>query len=134
MTTSGKRSFGQFCWHDLAAANSDQARAFYGRLFGWTSQDEKAGKGAFSRVLLGGTGIGSIYQLNRRHLAQGVPSHWTPYVSVQNADSAASKASALGAAVIVEPFDVPGIARIALVQDPLGATFGLWQSADPDLA
>jgi predicted enzyme related to lactoylglutathione lyase len=124
---------GQFCWLDLAAADSDRARDFYGSLFGWNAQEQRIGKGAFARFLSGGTEIASFYQLSGRHLAQGVPSHWTPYVSVTNADRTASQAAALGAAVVVEPFDVPGIARIALVQDPVGAAFGVWQAAEPAL-
>lgn len=120
------RKTGRFCWVDLAATDEQAARRFYGRLFGWASEERRIERGSFGRFVLDGDAIASVYQLGRRHLEHGVPSHWTPYVAVDDASRAAVRAAGLGANVIVEPFDVAGV-RIALVQDPVGALFGLWQ-------
>ena len=120
----------QFCWLDLAAADMGRASDFYQKLFGWTAHAETVGSGTFSRFQLNNLPIGSMYQLNRRQLEHGTPSHWTPYVAVQSADESASRAANLGATVVIEPFDIPGIARITLLQDPVGALFGLWQQPE----
>jgi uncharacterized protein len=57
----------------------------------------------------------------------GVPSHWTPYVRVGDVEDTARRAGAAGGTVIVPPFAVSSLARIALIQDPGGATLGLWE-------
>jgi predicted enzyme related to lactoylglutathione lyase len=118
---------GKPCWVDLAASDEAAARRFYERLFDWTTKAHDLAGGTFRRFFAGNDAVASLYQLKGRHLIQGVPSHWTPYVAVADTDRSAARAAALGASVVVAPFDVPGIARIALVQDPIGALFGLWQ-------
>jgi predicted enzyme related to lactoylglutathione lyase len=118
---------GQFCWVDLAASDADAAKTFYGQLFGWTSSAQSANGSSFTRLFASGQDVGSVYQLSERHLAGGVPSHWTPYIRVDDVDAAAQRAVALGGEIIVRPFAVAGAARIALVQDCVGALFGLWE-------
>lgn len=118
---------GRFCWMDLAASDAEAAKAFYGQLFGWTSRDQAANGGSFTRLQLSGRDVGSVYQLKRAQLESGVPSHWTPYVRVDGVDEAARHAVSLGGEVIVRSFDVAGVARIALIVDSVGAPVGLWQ-------
>lgn len=130
MVDLGKAMPGRFCWLDLAATDADSAKAFYGLLFGWTSSEQQANGGAFTRLRLSNDDVGSVYQLSRTHLAHGVPSHWTPYVRVDNLDDTARRAVALGGAVIVRPFVVSGVARIALIVDSVGAHVGLWESIE----
>lgn len=120
---------GRFCWLDLAAADSVKAKAFYGALFGWRPAEQQANGGSFTLLQLAGANVGSMYQLDRAHRERGVPSHWTPYVRVDDIDEAARRVARLGGAVLVGPLHVPGIAHIALVLDPVGATLGLWQPA-----
>ena len=71
----------------------------------------------------------SLYQLSRKQIGQGVPSHWTPYLSTPDVDATAAKAADLGGQIIVPPHDVAAFARISLISDPTGALFGLWQAA-----
>lgn len=120
---------GRLCWLDLAASDAGRARSFYGELFGWVAQERRALGGVFTCLSHDGASIGSLYQLSREHRARGVPSHWTPYVRVDNVDATTRRAAALGGQTIVPPFEFPGIARVALMADSVGALFGLWQSA-----
>jgi predicted enzyme related to lactoylglutathione lyase len=71
--------------------------------------------------------MASLYQLSRSARDAGVPSHWTPYVRVDDASLACSRAIEVGGSVAVEPFTVEGAARIALIVDPVGAPFGVWE-------
>jgi predicted enzyme related to lactoylglutathione lyase len=121
---------GSFCWCDLAASDAWQARSFYGRVFGWTCRDQHDRGGGFTRLDSGGRSIGSLYQLSRRQLELGVPSHWTPYVRVQRMEEAVDRVLAEGGTFLVRPIVAPE-ARIALVQDPVGALIGLWERAAP---
>jgi predicted enzyme related to lactoylglutathione lyase len=118
---------GTFCWLDLAASDAGLAQRFYARAFGWTFHDQPALGGRYTRCHLGRRDIGSLYQLKQAQLEHGVPSHWTPYIAVDHADMALQRVAASGGRTVVAPFDVPGTARIALVQDAVGALVGLWQ-------
>jgi len=123
----GKADTGRFCWLDLAATNADNAKTFYRNLFGWTSHEQLANGGSFTRLRLSDHDIGSVYQLKEALLDNGMTSHWTPYVRVNNIEKAAGRATQFGGTVVVDPFPVSGIARIALILDSVGAVVGLWE-------
>jgi predicted enzyme related to lactoylglutathione lyase len=118
---------GDFCWLDLAATDAAAARRFYRDLFGWTARERPANGGHFTRLQHAGRDIGSLYQLSSRLVESGAHSHWLPYVRVGNIEDAARRTAQHGGQVLVRPFDVDGIARIALVRDAVGAQLGLWQ-------
>lgn len=123
---------GRFCWLDLAATDAVSATRFYHRLFGWTSREQAANGGHFTRLQCSGQEVGSLYQLRRDRLCRGAASHWTPYVRVLDVGDTARRASEMGGTVIVQPFDVSGIARIAVIVDAVGAQVGLWESIGRD--
>jgi predicted enzyme related to lactoylglutathione lyase len=118
---------GQFCWVDLAATDAARAIGFYAGLFGWTAAHQAANGGSFIRLEREGHRFASLYQLDRSALDAGVASHWTPYVRVGDVEATCREVIALGGSVAVEPFAVDGVARIALIVDPVGASFGIWQ-------
>ena len=127
MAHLGNAGPGQFCWVDLAASDAGAAKVFYGELFGWTSSEQAANGGSFARLRQSGQDVASVYQLSARHLENGVPSHWTPYLRVDDVDVVVQRAVALGGEVIVRPFVVEDTARIALILDCVGAQVGLWE-------
>src|SRR5437764_11137060 len=57
----------------------------------------------------------------------GVPPVWNSYVAVESAAAAAERAGELGATVHAPPFDVMDAGRMAVIQDPQGAFFMVWQ-------
>ncbi len=118
---------GRFCWVDLAASDAGTAKDFYCRVFGWTGSEARANGGSFTRLRLHRRDVGSLYQLNRTHLDNGVPSHWTPYIRVDDMDEVVRHVTANGGMVLVPPFVVVGIARNAVIVDPVGAHVGLWE-------
>ncbi len=121
---------GTFCWIDLATTNAEGAKKFYAGLFGWRARDIPVGPGVFTMLQLGGKEIASLYQLSEQHQAQGVPAHWMSYVAVANADETAAQVKSLGGRVLVSPFDVLDLGRMALSQDPTGAPFAVWQAGN----
>ena len=58
---------------------------------------------------------------------QGIPPIWTSYVKHEDVDAVVAKAAAAGGTVVMPPMDVMEEGRMALVQDPTGAVFGVWQ-------
>ena len=120
---------GRFCWVDLATIDLEKARSFYAQVFGWRTSERRVNGGAFSLLQLAGQNVGSMYQLDRGERERGVPSHWTPYVQVDDIQEVVRRVALLGGSVLIGPFLVSDIAQIALVLDSAGATIGLWQPA-----
>jgi len=50
------------------------------------------------------------------------------YIATDNADASTAKAGELGGKLLAPPFDVFDAGRMAVVQDPTGAVFCLWQA------
>ena len=57
----------------------------------------------------------------------GGRSQWIAYVTVANTDASVAEAVKLGAKVCVDPKDIPGVGRIAVIEDPTGAAFGVFK-------
>jgi predicted enzyme related to lactoylglutathione lyase len=115
------------CWIDLEQDDPAAAADFYGRLFGWDLEDEMP-PGApghyFSATLRGKevAGIGS-----RPEGTASWPS-WRTYIWVDDADATAARAVELGGAVAMAPMDIFDAGRMAVIADPEGARFGIWQA------
>lgn len=117
---------GSFCWIELGTTDQDAAKAFYGKLFDWAATDVPIGPGSVHTTFrLGGRDAAAAYSLAAN--GEGGPPRWTIFVAVPDADDAARRARALGARVEREAFDVMGLGRMAVLRDPLGAAFRVWQ-------
>jgi len=120
---------GAFCWIELGTTDQNAAKKFYGSLFGWIANDNPMGpEGVYTIFRLQDRDTAAAYTLRAEDRARGVPPHWMIYVAVENADTAASRVSALGGKVLAPAFDVMDVGRMAVVQDPTGAIFAVWQS------
>lgn len=120
---------GTFSWIDLGTTDPDQAKRFYSELFGWEVNDMPMGDGTFYTMFqVGGRDVSALYGLSREQREQGVSPHWLSYVTVTSVDEAAARAGALGGTVLSGPHDVFDAGRMAVVQDPTGAPFALWQA------
>jgi predicted enzyme related to lactoylglutathione lyase len=124
-----KHSAGDFCWIELATTDQAAAKNFYSSLFGWTSIDSPIGPGEFYTIFsLQGRNTGAAYTMRTEQRAQGMPPNWMLYVAVDSADASAAKAAQLGGTVLMPAFDVMDAGRMAVIQDPSGAIFSLWQA------
>ena len=126
MAEKTKHEPGTFCWVELATKDGAAAKKFYTSLFGWEVDDSPIPDGStYSMLKKNGKQAGALYEMGPQQ--QGVPPHWNSYVSVASADDSAAKAKDLGGKVMMEPFDVMDAGRMAVVSDPTGAVFSLWQ-------
>ena len=119
---------GQFCWYELTTPDVDAAKRFYTRFTGWGTQ---AFDKNYNMFTAGGVPVAGIFQLNSEMRSNGIPPNWMPYVESDNVDATAAKAKSLGGQVMVGPDDIPGTGRFAVIQDPQGATFGVYRSSGP---
>src|SRR5512132_1585894 len=119
---------GTFCWVDLATTDQEGAKSFYSGLFGWEAEDMPAGEGVvYSMQRLRGKYVAAIAPQPEQQREAGVPPAWNNYVWVESADAAANRAGELGATVHAPPCDVLEAGRMAVIQDPQGAFFMVWQ-------
>jgi predicted enzyme related to lactoylglutathione lyase len=129
MTT---RAPGTFCWFECGSTDAAKSKAFYAGLFGWNTVDAPMPGdcgGHYTLLKVGESDVGGLYQMDGPQF-EGVPSHWLTYVAVTDCDETAERARSLGADVMAPPMDVPGIGRIAVLRDPTGASFALFQAGE----
>ncbi len=120
---------GTFCWTELSTTDQGGAKAFYEGLLGWGADDRPVGDGGYvySMMQRDGKNVAAIATQPDAQRDAGVPPMWNSYISVESADETAARAKELGATVHAEPFDVMDVGRMAVIQDPQGAHFELWQ-------
>ena len=119
---------GTFCWIDLATTDAAGSKNFYSQLLGWTAVDTPVGEDmVYSMMQKDGKNVCGLYQMDAGMLEQGIPAHWTSYISVADADAVADQVAAAGGTVLMPPVDVFEAGRMSQVQDATGAAFGLWQ-------
>ena len=122
---------GTFSWVELATTDSKAGIAFYRALFGWDLNEQPIGPGeVYSMFLLRGKEVAAAYTMRPEERQSGAPPHWNLYVTVASVDDAVKLAQGLGATVRTPPFDVMGAGRMAILQDPTGAVFQVWQATN----
>jgi predicted enzyme related to lactoylglutathione lyase len=126
---------GSFCWIELHTTDQPAAKSFYNALFGWEAHDNPMGTTDFYTMFkLQGRHAAAGCTLRPEERSHGVPPHWMIYIKVDNTDAAAAKAKQLGGKVLAPAFDVMDAGRMAVIQDPTGASFCVWQvKKDPGI-
>ena len=118
---------GTFCWVELATSDAAAAKAFYTRLFGWSTTEQDMGEmGTYYLFRKDGKQVAAMYQQGAD--MQGIPPNWLSYIAVTSTDDAVAKANSLGAQGVHGPFDVNDLGRMAVIQDVQGAHFAVWQA------
>lgn len=117
------------CWIDVLQPDPDAAVAFYGALLGWTFDPPTAMPdglaGTYRTARLDGRLVAGIGQA-----PAGLPAAaWTTYVAVDDLDAAVARAVAAGGQAVVGPTAHGDAGRVAVLVDPAGVGFGLWQAA-----
>ena len=107
-----------FVWFHNHSEKPADSTKFYNELLGWKAVD-----GSGMTMLAADTtpiaGLGGL---------DGVTAGWVPFVEVDDVDGATKLATKLGASVI-KPRTRGPAGDYAIVRDPGGATFALWQKA-----
>lgn len=117
---------GRPVWVELSSTDVDRARDFYRRLFGWDIEviaDPQYG--GYGMARLDGDDVAGL----GGQQMPGAPSTWNVYVGTSDVDDLAQKVSGAGGAVIAGPFNVGDQGRMAVFQDPTGASISAWQAA-----
>lgn len=113
-------------WVDTVAHDLDDAKRFYGGLFGWTFADAMpaAAPGNYLIAALDGRDVAAIGSPD----SDDEPITWRTYIAVDDADATAEAVAAGGGTVTMAPVDAGPGGRQAVCVDPRGAEFRLWQA------
>lgn len=112
------------CWVDLVTTDLPHAEEFYGELLGWTFETSGEDRGGYITALSDGYPVAGITENEPQTES---PDVWTTYLATTDIDATVSTATAAGARVRVPAMTVPGMGTMAVLDDPAGGTFGLWQ-------
>lgn len=117
----GPAELGEFSWVELATTDINAALDFYGKLFGWTlNNDMDMGPNGIYRIFArNGQMMGGMYTITE---SMPMPVAWMFYVRVPDIDAAAERVKAGGGTIMQEPMDIPG-GKIFMAMDPQGAAF-----------
>lgn len=119
------------CWVDTLQPDPQAAVHFYAALMGWEFARPGAmplGDGSYFVARIGAHDVAGV-----GGLPHGAPDNvcaWNTYIRVAEADVATSAVRAAGGEVLVAPCDAPPAGRFAVVADPTGAVFSLWEAWD----
>lgn len=115
------------CWVDTTQADPASAAEFYGGLFGWELADAMP-PDAPGRYLMARLDGGDVAAIGSPPAGAPPVALWNTYIWADSADETAAKVVSAGGSVEVEPFDVMDAGRMAVVVDPEGAAFCVWQA------
>ena len=112
------------CWVDLMTSDPDRSRAFYGELFGWTSESAGEEYGGYFNFAKDGQGVAGGMKNDGE---SGMPDVWSIYLAVDDAVKTLEAAAANGGQVIVPAMPIMELGSMAVVTDAGGAAIGAWQ-------
>lgn len=117
---------GAWAWHELMTSDTAAAKMFYRDMFGWQASDIEMMPGFhYTTFAHNGTDVGGMMAIGPEH--GGMQPGWGVYIAVDDVDSAADKAEALGGEIVVPAHNIP-VGRWAMVKDPAGAVICLYRA------
>ena len=117
---------GDIIWRDLSSYDPDRAAAFYARALGWRVTSEKGGYRVFATAQ---GDIGGLFAMPEKFRQIKMPAFWMSYFAVSDVVVTVAQAGALGGRVELGPEPGPSGGRFALIRDPLGAGFTVFEDA-----
>jgi uncharacterized protein len=113
---------GRWVWNELHTSDATKALAFYETVLGFSHRAMDMGPGGIYHIISrGGVDRGGVTS----HLPAGASPHWLPYVAVDDVDATVANARNAGGTIPMSPADIPGVGRIAMLQDPTGAALAM---------
>ncbi|MGZ6707685.1 MAG: VOC family protein [Solirubrobacteraceae bacterium] len=122
---------GAWAMSQLSSPDPERAAAFYGALFGWTTETFGEGDAAMTMFRLPGYLGGEPQQPVSREVVAIMSAGsgdgalgWSVGLWDRDVDATTATAVELGGRALAAPFDTP-ISRMAVLADPSGATFSI---------
>lgn len=122
---------GDFIWYELMTPDAEAARAFYEAVVGWKIEAAPSGEIDY-RMISSATGpVAGLLPLTDAMTAGGARPAWLGYVLVDDVNAVAQSFNDSGGAILMEPWDMPGVGRMTFLADPQGALLYAMKPAPP---
>jgi len=107
---------------ELHTQDPESAKKFYKQLFDWKLDDVPEMN--YTVIDVGEQGRGG--GIMKSPMPDAVP-QWVPYVLVDDVAASTEKATSLGATVLQEATEIPGIGWFSMLLDPTNAAFAMFK-------
>ncbi len=115
-------------WIDLSTTDPDDARRFYGALFGWEFDEQPTDQGGtYIMATKNSKAAAGMMQQPPPQAEQGMPPMWLSYVTVDNLETTVGKAGGAGGQILMPAMDVMEAGKMAVIGDPTGSAIALWE-------
>ncbi|MEL6686353.1 MAG: VOC family protein [Pseudomonadota bacterium] len=120
-------TIGHFIWTDLSTYDVRSAKRDYAMLFGWSFQRWRR----YAFATLDNETVAAVFRMPKRLAKMKMPSFWMSYIHVESVEETVAKASAHEGAIIeVQPEKFGSNAKVALIRDPSGAGFTVYEGPE----
>jgi hypothetical protein len=122
----------RFVWYELMTSGDlDAAVAFYKLVVGWDIRD--SGMPGMQYLLFGkdGKDVGGMMSWKSLHMPQ-MPTEWLAHIGTSDVDAEVAAVVKDGGTPVQAPRDIPNVGRFAVVTDPQGAKYLLFQPSGAD--
>lgn len=122
---------GEIGWIDMTTSDAEGVRDFYQAVVGWqgagVDMDGGPAAGGYQdyTMMLGDAAVGGICHAIGSNA--DLPPGWLIYITVDDLDSAVAAATERGGEIVVAPRSM-GPSRLAVLRDPGGSAFALYQT------
>ena len=111
---------GAMIWNELLTKEPAKAAAFYEKVLGVEVETFDQPK-PYTVLKVDGQPVAGVLAMMPE--MGDLPPSWDVYFASDDVDATARKAVAAGGEAVREPFDIPGVGRMAVLRDPQGAVF-----------
>lgn len=127
MCEENKRAIGALAWMDLSTENAGAVGEFYSEVIGWNKQGVDMGD--YEDFAMSSPEDESVVTgvCHAKGENEGMPPQWLPYFTVSSLASSLAKATEMGGVVLVAPRIMEGSGTFAVLRDPAGAVFALFE-------
>jgi uncharacterized protein len=115
-------------WIELMSSDTDKSRAFYGELFGWTSESAGEEYGGYINFSKDGLPIAGC--MKKGEDQQALPDLWSIYLAADDIKEVANAVAPNGGEMHLEPMDVMALGKMAFFMDASGAAVGAWEPGE----
>lgn len=112
------------CWVDVLCSDPDRVKAFYAGLFGWTVEESGPEFGNYANFRSDGQLVAGLVPNSGE---QGSPDAWTTYIATTDAQATTAAVTDGGGQILAAPMQVGELGSMAVLADPAGGVFGIWQ-------
>ena len=116
-------------WSELMSRDPDASARFYEEVVGLSVVATGQGEDVYRMFVSEGRPIGGLTgpQPDSDTWPSGGPTgHWVGYFASKDVPAAVETTQRLGGLVLLGPLDLPGTGTVAVLRDPDGATFGVF--------